>query len=69
MLRVPHFLDNRLTDSGKIISLMCQPAVYSQTYYFYGSGTHFCLKLSEPQGLVLLKGLGKLIKIINLTGS
>jgi hypothetical protein len=23
--RLPHFLDNRLTDGGEVVSLMCQP--------------------------------------------
>jgi hypothetical protein len=27
--------------------------------YFSVSGTHFCYRLSEPQGLVRLEGLGK----------
>jgi hypothetical protein len=35
-------------------------------HYFYASGTHFCWRLSKPQGLVRLEGLGKLIKIIHL---
>jgi hypothetical protein len=38
-------------------------------HYFYASGTHFCYRLSKPQGLVRLEGLGKLIKIIHLIGS
>jgi hypothetical protein len=29
---------------------------------FYVSGTHFCQRLSRPQGLVRLEGLGKLNK-------
>jgi hypothetical protein len=39
-----------------------------QKHYFYASGTHFCLRLSKPQGLVRPEGLGKLIKIIYLIG-
>jgi hypothetical protein len=32
-------------------------------YYFYVSGTHFCQRLSKPQGLMRLEGLGKFKKI------
>jgi hypothetical protein len=38
-------------------------------YYFSASGTHFCKRLSEPQGLVWLEELDKLKKIIHLIGS
>jgi hypothetical protein len=38
--------------------------------YFSASGTHFCWRLSKPQGLVRLDGLGKLKeKFIYLIGS
>jgi hypothetical protein len=37
-----------------------------QKQYFYASGTHFCQRLSEPQGLVRREGLGYLINIIHL---
>jgi hypothetical protein len=40
-----------------------------QKHYFYASGTHFCWKLSKPQGLVRPEGFGKLIKIIHLIES
>jgi hypothetical protein len=40
-----------------------------QKHYFYASGTHFCYRLSKPQGLVRPEGLGELIKIIHLIGS
>jgi hypothetical protein len=50
----------------------CQPyapaALYSKKYYFCVSGTHFCKRLSEPQGLVLPEGLGKL-KMNSFTSS
>jgi hypothetical protein len=56
MLRIPHFLDNRLTDGGKVVP----PLFTSQKhYYFYVSGTHFYYRLSKPQGLVRPEGLGK----------
>jgi hypothetical protein len=36
---------------------------------FSASGTHFCEKLSEPQGLVRPGELGKLKKLIHIIGS
>jgi hypothetical protein len=64
MLRIPNCLDNRLTDGDMVVSLThrqrCTP---QKRYYFYVSGTHFCYKLSKPQGLVRPEGLGKFKKI------
>jgi hypothetical protein len=40
-----------------------------QKHDFYASSSHFCYKLSKPQGLVLPEALGKLIKIIQIIGS
>jgi hypothetical protein len=44
MLRIPHCLDNRLIDGGKVVSPMHQlhftPQKY--TFFFNVSGTHFC---------------------------
>jgi hypothetical protein len=63
MLRIPHCLDNRLTDGGKVVSnthwLNFTPQKH---YYFDVSGTHFCQRLSKPQGLVRPQGLGKFKK-------
>jgi hypothetical protein len=43
MLRIPHCLDNRLTDGGKVASPTHRPRSTPQKhYYFYVSGTHFC---------------------------
>jgi hypothetical protein len=43
MLRIPHYLDNRLTDGGKVVSPTHPPHFTPQKhYYFYVSGTHFC---------------------------
>jgi hypothetical protein len=43
MLRIPHCLDNRPTDGGKVLSLTHLPHFTPQKhYYFYVSGTHFC---------------------------
>jgi hypothetical protein len=36
--RLPHFLDNRLTDSGKVVSLTRRPPFTSRKI----PGTHFC---------------------------
>jgi hypothetical protein len=35
MLRLPHFLDNRLTDGGEAVSLMRQPLFTPQEYSWY----------------------------------
>jgi hypothetical protein len=44
--RLPHFLDTRLTDGGKVVSPTRRtPFTPRKT-----SGTHFCWRLSRPQG-------------------
>jgi hypothetical protein len=68
MLRIPHCLDNRLTDGDKVVSPTHRPLSTPQKYYFSVSGTHFCERLSERQGLVRLEGLGKLKKFNLLVG-
>jgi hypothetical protein len=61
MLRIPHCLDNLLTDGGKVVSPTHPPQFTPQKhYYFYVSGTHFSYRLSKPQGLVRPEGLGNL---------
>jgi hypothetical protein len=57
-----HCLDSRLIDGGKVVSPTHRPPSAPQRHYFYASDTHFCWRLSEPQGLVRLEGLGKLGK-------
>jgi hypothetical protein len=42
MLRIPHCLDNRLTDGGKVVSPMHPPHFTPQKRYLSISGTHFC---------------------------
>jgi hypothetical protein len=50
-------LNNRLTDCGKVVSLTRRPLFTPRQIL----GTHFCLRLSRPQGsIVRLEGLGKL---------
>jgi hypothetical protein len=62
MLRIPYCLDNLLIDGGKVVSPAHLPRSALQKHYFSVSGTHFCQRLSEPQGLVRPEGLGKLKK-------
>jgi hypothetical protein len=62
VLRTPHCLDSRLADGGKVISPMYLLHFTPQKHYFSASGTHFCQRLSEPQGLVWPEGSGKLKK-------
>jgi hypothetical protein len=59
VLRISHCLGNRLTDGGKVVSPTYQLRSTPQKHYFSASGTHFCLRLSEPQGLMWPEGLGK----------
>jgi hypothetical protein len=60
MLRIPHCIDNLLTDGGKVVNPTQTPHFNPQKYYyFYVSGTHFCYRLSKPQGIVRPEGLGK----------
>jgi hypothetical protein len=42
MLKVPQYLDNRLTDGGKVVSLKHRPRSSPQKHYFSASDTHFC---------------------------
>jgi hypothetical protein len=43
MLWIPHCLDNRLIDGGKVVSPTHQPHFTSQKHYFFNvSGTKFC---------------------------
>jgi hypothetical protein len=62
MLRIPHCVDNPLTDGGMVVSLTHRPFHTSQKHYFSASGTHFCNNLINLQGLIRLEGLSKLKK-------
>jgi hypothetical protein len=57
MLRIPHYLYNRLTDGGKVVNPTNLPRSTSQKHYFSDSD------LVQPEGL------GELRKIIHLIGS
>jgi hypothetical protein len=54
MLRIPHCLDNRLTDGGEAVSPTHRPHSTPQK------------QLSKPQGLVQLEGLGTLKQFSDL---
>jgi hypothetical protein len=69
MLRIPHCLDNRLTDGGKIVTLRTCCALLPRNLHFSRSGNHFCLRLSKTQGLVRPEELGKLKNFIHLIWS
>jgi hypothetical protein len=66
ILRIPHLIDNLLTYGGNAVSPMHRPRSTRQKHYFSASGTQFCYRLSEPQGLVQSEGLGTLKKFIQL---
>jgi hypothetical protein len=45
MSRLPHLLDNQLTDSNEVFSLMYYPLIIPKKI----PGTHFCYRLSKTQ--------------------
>jgi hypothetical protein len=59
MLRIPRCLDIWLTGGGKVVTPTHRLHSTPQKHYFSASGTHFCYRLSKPQGLVWVEGLGK----------
>jgi hypothetical protein len=63
MLRISHCLDNRLKDGDKVVSSKHRPRPTPKKHYFCASGTHFCWRLSKPQGLVPPERLSKLKKV------
>jgi hypothetical protein len=70
MLRIPHCLDSRLTDGGKVVIPTHRPLSTPQKhYYFSASGTHFCWGLSKSQVIVWPEGWGKSKRFIHLIGS
>jgi hypothetical protein len=52
----------------RLLAIRTGRALLPTNISLYVSSTHFCYRLSKPQGLVRLEGLRKLIKIIHLTG-
>jgi hypothetical protein len=65
MLKIPHYLDDGLTDGGEIVSLTRRPLSTSQKH-FSVCATHFCKTPSKPQGLVRQQELNKFKKFIHL---
>jgi hypothetical protein len=61
MLRIPHCLDNRLTVAVRLSALRAGRRFTPQKHYVYAFGTHFCLRLNKPHGLLRPEGLGKLV--------
>jgi hypothetical protein len=60
--RLPHFLDNRLTDGGEDVSLRPRPTtLYPQEDFWYS----FLSEAKSTQGVIVrLEGLGELKKKI-----
>jgi hypothetical protein len=66
MSRLPHFLDNRLTDGGEVVSLMRRTLFTPQKDSRYS----FLLEAeSTPRAIVRLEGLGQLKKFSDLIGN
>jgi hypothetical protein len=42
MLRISYYIENRLTDGSKVVSLTHRPPSPPQKHYFSASRTHFC---------------------------
>jgi hypothetical protein len=58
MLRIQHCLDTRVTDDGQVVSPTHQPHFIPRNIISFNvSGTHFCYRLSKPEGLVRPEGL------------
>jgi hypothetical protein len=64
-LRLTHFLDIRLTDGGEVISLTQRPPFTHRKI----PGTHFCYRLSRPQGHSAAGRIRPIEKSINLIGN
>jgi hypothetical protein len=60
VLSIPHFLESRLKDGAKFVSLMPRSLIYSTEILFYATGIHFCLKLSKLQDLARPEWLSKM---------
>jgi hypothetical protein len=65
MSRIPHCLDNRLTDGGEVVSLTTRPHSTSQKPFL----VLISVRLSKSQGLVRPEGLGKMGKKNSMTSS
>jgi hypothetical protein len=65
MLRIPHCLNSLLINGSDVSVTQRSPSTHEEHCFRYA----ICQRLSEPQGLVMLEGLDKLIKIIHHIGS
>jgi hypothetical protein len=63
--RFPHFLENRLTDGGEVVGLNLRPPVTPRKI----PGTHFCWRLSRPQGHSVAGRIRSIEKCNELIGS
>jgi hypothetical protein len=63
--RLPHFLDSRLTDGGKVVSFTNRG---SPVHPRKIPGTHFCSRMTRPQGQSAA-GLGHLKQSNDLIGN
>jgi hypothetical protein len=63
--RFPHFLDNWLTDGGEVVSLTRQPPFTPREI----PGTHFCQRLSWPQGHSVAGRTRSIEKFNNVIGN
>jgi hypothetical protein len=66
MLRIPHCLDNWLTDGGKAVSLTIQPCFTPLKYFLVLTSVRGCI---YPMAIVWLKGLDKLKKFRDFTAT
>jgi hypothetical protein len=62
MLRIPHCLDNRLTDSGEVVSLTHRLRYTPLTHFLFVSLVLICQRMSKPLDLVRPEGQDKLLK-------
>jgi hypothetical protein len=56
MSRLPHLLDNQLTEGSKVVSLTCRPPITPQEDSWYS----FLLGWVNPRPIMQLEGLGNL---------
>jgi hypothetical protein len=68
MLRIPHYLYNRLTDCGEVVSLTHRSRSLIRFLVISVSGINFCYWLSKSQDLIRPKDLGKFVKVYYLIG-
>jgi hypothetical protein len=66
MFKIPHCLDNWLTDGGEVVSLTRRPRSTPQKHFFFLFLVLISVIDPRAQGLVWLEGLGKLKKFNDL---